>query len=68
MRALVFVLSFSLAMLVLGTTAADTAFAFAALMSACIAAVVCTVATASGRRAGRRIIANLGTGWRPTSS
>lgn len=61
-RALVFVVSLAVAMLAFQFLS-ETSFFFAAVMSVCIAAVVCTAGTASGRVAGRRILHNLGQGW-----
>lgn len=62
MRAIVFLAS-TLLSLFLFQLWTDAGFAFALLMSACIGAIVSTVATRSGRRAGGRISTGLCQGW-----
>lgn len=67
MRGLVFLLSFAavMAALLLFT---EATIAFALFISATVAAIVCTVATRSGRESGRRILRNSRRGWGSTAA
>lgn len=62
-RSLVFLVSLVVSMAGFHAAGEATWF-FAVLVSSCTAAIVCTVATRSGRVAGRQTMAGLTTGWR----
>ena len=61
LRFLVFVIVFLISMLAFRM--GESSLAFSLFLSACIAAIVSTVATRSGRVAGRRILRSSARGW-----
>lgn len=62
MRSLVFLGSLIISMIIF-CVITEATWVLTVFMSVCIAAIVCTVATQSGRVAGRRIMSNLTVGW-----